>query len=172
MCYNIWLDTILQSSQICLLCLIIPTGLLPLGAALGPLLSSSAFILALLCVLPLSVCICWATTRPLQETWVVKNSHLPTTPNPRASTPPSDAQIQPHYFTNSSCPVPGCPSHLSPHVQSGLLSLTVTWPAGTPVELSLPPSGHRNPVALSSMFSFLFCSSCKGLAVFPGSEKT
>lgn len=41
----------------------------------------------------------------------------------------------------------------------------------TLVELSLPPSGHRNPVALSSMFSFLLCSSCKGLAVFPGSEK-
>ena len=41
----------------------------------------------------------------------------------------------------------------------------------TLVELSLPLSGHRNPVVVSSRFSFLLCNSCKGLAVFPGSEK-
>lgn len=146
MCYNIWLDTILQSSQICLLCLII-TGLLPLGAALGPLLSSSASLLALLCVLPLSVCICWATTRPLQETWVVKNSHLPTTPISQGKYPsfrrPDSATL--FYKLLLSCPwVPLTPLSTCPVWPSQPHSdLACRDPCGTvpTTEWSQKPSG-------------------------------
>lgn len=117
----------------------------------------------------MSFYICFDTTRPLQGTRVVETATFHPIFQGKYSTTrcPDPATLfnKPLFC----CLWVSCTSlSLLPSLHRARLALLDSL---TLVELSLPLSGHRNPVAVSSRFSFLLCSSCKGLAVFPGPEK-